>query len=174
MPSAYTGAKLDLSGRGWLEFESIQVTDSQLQTTTLTTYNQLFPQTGAVSNSLISQATDGPWMKQTIFTYYPPAQTFANGQYWVAYQILPQTVQSDFYTFAPPPAAPTNPPTLDATYQKIYQQYDAYGNPTLTIDMGDSTLYTSANYDNDPTQWRLGYLAEQKATRDSAGTEVLT
>lgn len=163
----YTGAKIDLTGRGWLGFESIQVTDPQYQTVTSTGYNQMFPQTGTVDRTLITRSSDGAWMHHTTIGYVTPSPDTG------VYQCLPQSVQTDFYTFALPPANPSDPPTPDDTHTLSYA-YDEYGNKTLTMDAGTSTVYTLESYANDPTQWRLGYRTERKMSADQAGTQTLS
>ena len=162
----YTGAKIDLTGRGWLGFESIRVTDPQYQTITLTDYNQPFPQTATVSSSLITRSADGAWMQQTTIGYTTPSPDTG------IYQCLPQSVQTNFYTFAPPPA-PGGQPAPDDIHTLRYT-YDDYGNKTLTVDAGASTVYTLESYDNDPLQWLLGFKSERKLAADQAGTQILS
>ena len=163
----YMGAKIDLSGRGWLGFATVQSSDLQNQTGTLTTYNQTFPQTGTVQASLTTRLTDGAWMHLVTMDYTTPSPS--NG----VYQCLPASVVSRFYTFAPAPGQGDSAAAPDDTHTLGYI-YDEFGNETLRTEVGTSTVYTHQSFANDPVNWLIGYKTEHKVTADRAGTDLLS
>ncbi|HEU4386999.1 MAG TPA: FG-GAP-like repeat-containing protein, partial [Blastocatellia bacterium] len=161
--SFYRGARIDLTGRGWLGFESITMHDNNLETTTVTDYNQFFPLTATVDSSRITRTRDKSSMKLTSIEYKsvdPGSGTK---------QVLISDVKTDFYT-------PSNDKP-DSTHLKLYD-YDEFGNVIQTTESsnepGSLPLFTFHSYLNDADRWRLGYKIETQTARDQQGASILT
>jgi RHS repeat-associated protein len=161
----YTGAKIDLTGRGWLGYESIASPDNNLQTITATEYNQDFPLTNTVSGSVIYRSSDKAMMKATVMSYTQPVENSDTQT------VLVTAMQTRLYNFAPAGSQP------DSTHLKTCR-YDDYGNATATADSssdeGSLPLYIFESYSNNTDQWRLGYKTEIKKSSDSAGDQIIS
>ncbi len=71
---SFEGARVDLQGRGWQGFSAMKVrntsvSDLSLQTDTLKTYYQDFPQTGLLKDQRISRVSDGLTLWETHYAY---------------------------------------------------------------------------------------------------------
>ena len=148
---SYHGAKLDLTGRGWLGFELLQQTDGDVGTTTVTEFHQTFPLTFAISNSTLSRTQDHALIERTIWTYEPRASVVG------VYELLTTRTDRYLYNFMPP----TSPP--DASFSKQLR-YDEFGNPVAELETatGMATIMLSfeRKYLNDPDRWLFGYPTE--------------
>lgn len=159
----YLGALLDLTGRGWLGFQSVVASDLSQGTTCTTTYNQLFPWSHTPASTVQARASDQATMSTQAWTYDPPPPTVPASP--VA--VLPGTRTTGLYTFG----------TLDLTQQAVFA-YDDYGNVKLTAetssDPNSPPLWTAKTFQNDPLLWRLGFCLTTVVTADAAGKEVLS
>ena len=151
---SYAGAKADLSGRGFLGFGQMSVTDLQTNIVQNTIFNQVFPYIGqaGVTTRTLGSAT----LNQAI-TYFEfsnasgaasigtPSVASAPYQVSVVSQYVTQNADLD--------GSPL--PTVSTTYQ-----YDTFGNATqVATSTSDGFSKTTANtYTNDTTNWFLGRL----------------
>ncbi|MDQ3898832.1 MAG: FG-GAP-like repeat-containing protein [Actinomycetota bacterium] len=164
----YSAALMDLTGRGWLGFATVEVDDASFATTTTTEYDQEFPTTHCVTGNTLARTSDGAAMHRTTYQYDPLSSPPNTGP--GVSLVLTQSTTVEYFTFADPAD-----PQADGIEVKAFT-YDAFGN-TATIGATGSALgapvYTSSTYANDPTAWHLGLLTERTITADAAGKEVL-
>ncbi|HYE14145.1 MAG TPA: FG-GAP-like repeat-containing protein, partial [Pyrinomonadaceae bacterium] len=167
----YAAALLDLTGRGWLGFNTMRMTDNDFQTTTVTHYNQQFPLTHSVESSTIGRSADGALMHRVTYEYQQAVNAPNTGP-GVAL-VLTQSVRTDCYNFAPPGDDPA-PDTTDLT---TYAYDDGFGNATQTSHTGTgwgAPLYVFETYLNDPSKWALGFKTGRALASDAAGEQVLS
>ncbi len=165
----YAAARMDTTGRGWLGFQTVTVIDVEMQKQTQTTYSQLFPETHSPQTVTVTRSTDTALMRKDTYTYQ--SQTNAPNTNANIHLVQPTQLQVDYYTFAD-----ASHPVPDCTEIKS-MEYDEFGNETLLGETGSAVgepLYTIHAYDNDATNWRLGFVTEQKQSADSAGNQVFT
>jgi hypothetical protein len=164
----YAAARMDLSGRGWLGFAAVTATDPQFQTTSLTEYYQDCPRTHSPQTMTISRSSNGALMRTLAFSYEVQSGALNTGPN--IQQVLTHSVQTDFYTFAPPSnAVPDNSESKTTGY-------DDFGNVSTIAEEGSALgkpLYTFLTYANDANAWRIGFFTEKKVTADRAGTQML-
>jgi hypothetical protein len=65
----YAGARVDLQGRGWLGFSTLQTTDRSRNTKSLTTYRQDFPFAALQSREERYRLSDGKLLEQISYDY---------------------------------------------------------------------------------------------------------
>jgi Salmonella virulence plasmid 65kDa B protein/Insecticide toxin TcdB middle/N-terminal region/FG-GAP-like repeat len=151
----YAGARMDLSGRGFLGFRQMAVNDLQTGITDVTTYRQDFPYLGLVAST--SRLFGAQVLGQSTNTYQ-----FSNasgsttiGPASAPYQVsLSQNVSSgaDLDGSALPTVTTAN-------------QYDAFGNATQVVVSTDGFSKTTTNtFTNDATNWYLGRLVGASVT----------
>jgi len=156
---AYAGAKLDLSGRGFLGFRQTSTTDLQTNIVQTTTYGQSFPYIGLMGTT--TKTLNTLTLNQTTNTYQfsnasgaatlsSPTLTSAPYRVSVA-QSVAQSADLDRSAI----------PTATTSYQ-----YDAYGNATqVVVSTPDGFSKSTANtYTNDTTNWFLGRLTAAAVT----------
>ncbi len=160
----YSGARVDLSGRGWLGFNSQTTINEESDTQSDNYFQQLFPYTNIPDSSIVSRVSDGAMMTRTEFTHSTTYPVDGNTS---VLDIELTNTRIEHYTFG----------EYDFTLGKDYE-YDDYGNATLAADLGDidlnHALYTHKTYDNDEDNWQLGYVTEKMETKDAAGDSVLS
>ena len=152
----YAGAKLDLTGRGFLGFRQMTVNDPQTGITDVTNYLQSFPYLGLVSSTTRSSGSQTLAQSTNAFQF-----TNANGTTTISpssapYQVsLSQNVSSgsDLDGSALPSVTTTN-------------QYDTLGNATqVAVSTSDGYGKTTNNtYTNDTANWFLGRLTASTVT----------
>jgi RHS repeat-associated protein len=160
---AYSGAKSDQRGRGFLGFHTRTVTDLQTNIVQTTTYNQSWPFLGLVASETKKLAS---------LTLNSTANTFAandltNGRRFV---YLTKTVQASNDLDG------TAMPTVTTCYgdwadPNCTAQYDSYGNllkVTVVTPDGASSV-TNNTYTNDTTNWFLGRLTQAGVTKHIPG-----
>jgi hypothetical protein len=156
---SYVGARADLSGRGFLGFRQLTVTDPQSGAVTTTTYRLDFPFTGLVWG--VGKSSGPHMLNSTTNTYACVNENAASGfcpatslgaHYFVSLQ---QSLEAswDLTGTALPAVTTTN-------------QYDPYGNATqVAVTTGDGYSKTTTNtYTNDTTNWFLGRLTGASVT----------
>jgi len=156
----YAGAKLHLTGGGFLGFRQVAANDSQTGITTTTTYSQTYPYQG-LPQTMEKRTASGVLLNSVQNTWQ---NTVINGTYHR--NDLIQTVEQNW---------DLNGAALPRT--KTNTTFDAYGNPTqITVATDDS--YTSAGpvspygnvktttntYTNDTSNWLLGRLTRATVT----------
>lgn len=159
---AYSGAKRDLKGRGFLGFSTITSTDVQTGIVTKTTYHTDFPFLGQVSSRV--STVNGVTLSSTVNTFADTSEgTGTEGAtYYFVY--LSQMVSSGTDLNG------TALPTTTVSYT-----YDSYGNVlTQAISVSDGSSSTTTNtYTNDTTNWILGQLATA-AVANTVGSSSVT
>ena len=164
----YSGAKVDLHGRGFLGFASISATDETSNVITTTYYKQDFPYIGFISK-VNRSLTDGTLVGRADYTYdsilnYPGVE-------------FPYISTSIENTFEINDGQNLNP-VITVTKQNEFG--DGFGNPTMTTVTttgGNETFITQKinNYNNDSNNWFLGRLICSKVTQSSTtGSAVRT
>src|SRR5262249_8366396 len=131
----FAGAKLDLTGRGWLGFESIQISDQSVGSTDVREFNQAFPLTFTTATHTARRSADSTLMQAVTFDY--DVLNPAPG----VYLPLPTSVVNQMYTSG----------SSDFTQTTSYV-YDDFGNPKqtqATTTDGGAALYTFEDYNND-------------------------
>jgi hypothetical protein len=144
----YAGAKLDLTGRGFLGFRQMVATDLQTNVVQTTSYRQDYPYIGLVASS--TKTLSGLTLNQTTTTY--AASNLGGTRNFVfASQAVAASADLDGTTL----------PTVTTSYQ-----YDAFGNATqVVVSTPDGYSKTTANtYTNDTTNWFLGRLTQATVT----------
>ena len=156
---AYAGAKLDLSGRGFLGFRQISTTDLQTNIVQTTTYGQTFPYIGLMGTTMktlntltLNQATSTYQFSNASGSATLSTPTLTSAPYRVS---VAQSVSSSSDLDG------SKIPTATTSYQ-----YDAYGNATqVAVSTPDGFSKTTANtYTNDTTNWFLGRLTAASVT----------
>jgi hypothetical protein len=153
---SYAGAKLDLSGRGFLGFRQMTVKDPQTGITDITNYLQSFPYLGLVSSTTRTAGTQTLGQSTNTFQFSNVSGTTTISPSSAPYQVsLSQNVSSgsDLDGSALPSVTTTN-------------QYDTLGNATqVAVSTSDSYSKTTNNtYTNDTTNWFLGRLTASTVT----------
>jgi RHS repeat-associated protein len=154
----YGGARLDLTGRGWLGFATTSATDESQGTISTGVNHQDFPLTRTPAETKLARSGDGALMQRVAWKYTQSKSA--------PYQVSPSDRRTELYTFG----------TLDVT-QTTTLVYDEFGNVRSTTEANSSAAsaarYTETVYANDSGKWRLGFPTEVKVTADAAQTELL-
>ena len=91
----YTGARLELKGRGFVGFATRTETDGRNGISTTWTYRQDFPFIGQVQQETVQQPNNGPTIKQTINNWTSLSLSgTANQQRWFPFALT--SVRSDY------------------------------------------------------------------------------
>jgi RHS repeat-associated protein len=156
----YAGAHTDVLGHGWLGFQTITTTDVAGGRSSTVNYGQTLPFFGTVASSQAHSASSA-LLAQTEFSYVdlaPPSM-----QSLGVHEPVRTSEQYSQFTNG----------SADFTLREEFQ-YDAYGNVTLTSDLGDAAtaeddVFTCVRYSNDPIKGQLGYILQNKADRTKQG-----
>jgi hypothetical protein len=153
---SYAGAKLDLSGRGFLGFRQMAVTDLQTGIVQTTTYRQDFPYIGLLGTTTKILGTLTLNQKTNSYQFRNAGGTTSIAPASAPYKVsVSQSVaQSSDLDGSAMPTATTS------------FQYDAYGNATSVVaSTPDGFSKTTTNtYNNDTTNWYLGRLTRATVT----------
>jgi len=166
----YAGAKLHLTGGGFLGFRQVATNDPQTGITTTTTYSQNYPYQG-LPQSVEKRSASGVLLNSAQNTWQ---NTAINGIYHR--NDLIQTVEQSWdLNGAAMPRTKTN------------TAFDAYGNPvqiTVATDDGytaagpvnpyGNVKTTTNTYFNDPVNWLLGRLVKASVTSTLANGTTAT
>lgn len=144
----YTEALADYSGRGWLGFREISLTDLQTDIVTTTQYAQHFPIVGMVTSE--SKSLNGQLLNQSTLTY--EELNLGGTRHFVG--LATSIIESWDLDGSAVPASTT-------TYA-----YDSFGNATtVTVSAADGSSRITANtYVNDIANWHLGRLSDASVT----------
>jgi RHS repeat-associated protein len=179
----YSGGAIDYTGFGWLGFQTRSETDLTTGRISTSVYSQKYPLIGSpisVTTSCIAVSGGDPKCPANT----PATLVVSNKQYtstqtatssspqktpvWLS---LPSTTRMDRYVYG----------TYDYSLGRSYT-YDAYGNATLTTDLGyvdrsgnntstSDDVFTCASYDNRTSgTWLLGLQTGEKTSATSACT----
>ncbi len=157
---SYAGAKLDLSGRGFLGFRQKTVTDLQTNIVQTANYRQDFPYIGLIGSGT-KAVSGGSTLNSSVYSYQflnaanaatVSVPSLSSAPYRVS---LSESVESSADLDG------TQLPTVTTAYQ-----YDPYNNPTqIGVSTPDGTSKTTSNtYTNDTTNWFLGRLTGATVT----------
>ncbi|HJQ27375.1 MAG TPA: RHS repeat-associated core domain-containing protein [Blastocatellia bacterium] len=186
---SYGGARLDLMGRGWEGFQTVNRLDRKCGRNTVQTYNQDFPYTGTLAST----------------------RTEANGSYATDPRVpkdqravLMSVVSSDYHSFSRAQGASGLTPSVvevlkvasrmesydygadhfDYALGETYD-YDEYGNQTAHVQLGyvdqqgkpldqAAVVYRYNRYRNDllADGWALGYPVYAKVTANAADADI--
>lgn len=144
----YSEALSDHSGRGWLGFREISITDLQTDIVKTTQYAQHFPIVGMATS--VNKSLNGQMLNLSTLTY--EELNLGDTRHFVA--LATSVTESWDLDGSAVPASTT-------TYS-----YDSYGNPTtVTVSGADGSSRITANtYVNDTTNWHLGRLMDASVT----------
>jgi hypothetical protein len=145
---SYVGAKSNVSGRGFLGFRQMAVTDLQTNIVQTITYRQEFPFTSLVTTETKKLGTTVLNSTANAYTATP----LGAGRYQVMLAQSQATSRDLDGTLMP---------TQTSAYQ-----YDGYNNPTqIVVSATDGFQKTTANtYTNDASNWLLGRLTGATVT----------
>ncbi|MCW3466403.1 RHS repeat-associated core domain-containing protein [Chitinophaga nivalis] len=158
----YADAVIDRSGRGWLGFGSVSISDHSMDTTDQLLLLQTFPCTQVIKKQSTRRTSDQTFMKTVDYTYQTPQQNNA-------YLILNDSTITKYYTFA----ANTDTPDTTVTVGK---QFDDHGNANRIDTDGNgmaARVTEIRNYINDETNWRIGLIHEHQYYADNGLQNLL-
>jgi len=159
--ASYRNARLDLRGRGWLGFESMQQTDADAGTSIITHYDQAFPGIGAPLGSELVSTRTGAMLRRTAISYRTTPSSKGSTSHWQ------QGVATSLLTNG----------QVDYTHERTVVTFDVYGNPLLSSDGAGAAgppVYTTRAFLNDDAKGVVGACIEEKVTADAGGTVVLS
>lgn len=160
----YRGAKMDLSGYGWLGFASRIQIDSSAQQQNVTTYAQPFPLTGSIDSSVVFSLQNAR-LKRYRINYVTVPQTYPTKA--TVYAVNHSQTRTDHFDYG----------IFRYTTGRNYS-YDNFGNVKLLSELGDTAAtnrytYTLRTYDNDTTHWQLGYPTLVHLSSSTTGADTL-
>ncbi len=163
----YAGAKTDLSGRGFMGFSQVTVSDPQLATAQTTNYRMDFPFTGEVASQTKVWSPPGgaPVTLSSVTNTYQTDPACAGA----AQTAPPYTVEH--CTSAAQSSDTDGSPFPSVTTANTY---DAYGNVLTSVaSVSDGSSKTTTNtYLNDTTNWFLGRLLTSAVQSVVAGSTL--
>ncbi len=157
---SYAGAKLDLSGRGFLGFRQKTVTDLQTNIVQTANYRQDFPYIGLIGSG-VKAVSGGPTLNSSAYSYQLLNAANAATVSAPSVNSAPYRVSQSQSVELSADLDGTQLPTVTTTYQ-----YDPYNNPTqIAVSTPDGASKTTSNtYTNDTTNWFLGRLTGATVT----------
>jgi RHS repeat-associated protein len=122
----YSGARLDLLGRGWEGFQSVSKLTVNSGSNTITNYNQDYPYTGTVASARLEAAGTTPVLVQQGFSTYQAftRATGATGLHPAVVEVLMTTSRIERY----------NNNQFDYALGQTFE-YDNYGNQTKNVNL---------------------------------------
>lgn len=179
---SYSGAKVNLQGRGFLGFRTVTATDPQSGIVTATNYMLAFPYTGQLQSqtkTVVNGAGTTVTLSQQINTFdklYIAANQLAGSAPNDATCPTAVCVQYPYVTWSQSYSTDLNGTALPYTFT-FNSNVDWYGNiGTITVNTSDSySKTTTSTYANDATHWILGRLTQsQVASTIPSGTSYTT
>ena len=154
---SYSGARVDLNGRGFTGFQSIARHDNALQITTTTDYEQTWPYIGGVAR--VETSHSGSLLSRTTNTY--GAAGFGGSHHFT---YLANRLEETWELNGT--ALPTR--TLSNQYDCAISTTNCYGNlDQSTVSTSDGYSATTVNtYWNDSANWFVGKLTRSEETSD--------
>jgi RHS repeat-associated protein len=164
----YAGGKTDLSGRGFMGFAQVTVTDPQLHVAQTTNYRMDFPFTGEVVSrtKVWTPASGAPVTLSSVANTYQTDPTCQGG----AQTAPPYTVELCSSVAQSSDTTGSAFPSVTTAYT-----YDTFGNAltaSALVSDGSSKLTTNT-YLNDTTNWFLGRLLTS-SVQSTVGSSSLT
>ena len=153
---SYAGAKLDLTGRGFLGYRQMTVKDLQTGVTNTTNYRQDFPYLGLVASTTQTAGTQTLGQSTNIFQF-----SNVNGSTTISPSSAPYRVSLSQNVSSGSDLDGSVLPSVTTS-----NQYDALGNATqIVVSTSDGFSKTTNNtYSNDTTNWYLGRLTQSSVT----------
>ncbi|WP_437275192.1 RHS repeat-associated core domain-containing protein [Sorangium sp. So ce375] len=184
----YEGALVDLTGRGWLGFKSVEEVDLSSGKRKVTIYNQEFPKTGTIAEiryEADGRTSDDPRVPDderallaasfTEYTVYERASGATDPRQRVV-EVLKTSFRADHYDYG----ADHYDYSLGETYD-----YDAYGNLSKSSYLGyvdrdgkdqgaEDDVYRYFLYENAVRDdgWRLGYVRYAKVSSNVVDEDI--
>lgn len=159
----YEGAKIDLTGYGWLGFRSMSKIDSLSGRIINQQFHQLYPLTGTTHTASLLNLSD-ELMADELTTYASRDTLLSNNA--KVYVVQETETTHNFYD---------NGQFAYALETKYF--YDQFNNvkQTQKSDLSDPSniLYINNKYLNEPKKWQYGYLVESVYSSDSLGQNKL-
>ncbi len=154
----YSGARAHLTGRGFLGFESVEMTDTRSGVSSDTRYRQDFPFVGQTLASRTSLAS-GRLVSRVENVWESRPLGGSPARYFV---FNPRSVSQTYEITGD--ASPVTTTTTSTVF-------DGFGNPTsITVDSGDGFRKTTlSEYRNDDSRWILGRLTKATVTAEAPG-----
>jgi len=150
----YTGAKLDLTGRGFRGFMQTQITDNQTGIKHTTYFERDYRYISSKVKRVTQELPDGTIISETI-------NTNELIQYWdkIHFSYIKQSITKSYET---------NGELIGTTITT--QEFDDYGNIiSKVVDYGNGTIDSiKCNYADDIPNWRLGRLIRSEQIRTTA------
>ncbi|HEX3810303.1 MAG TPA: FG-GAP-like repeat-containing protein [Rhizomicrobium sp.] len=167
---AYAGAKNDLSGRGFLGFASVTMTDPQTGIATTTNYRQDFPYIGLVDSQT---SVHGAVTLSSLANVYAAKPTCATG--------LPAAAPYPLFLCS----ATVHRHDLDGsvmpTTETDSSDFTAYGDPKTVVQTvsgaGGGTETRTSTYEfsqNDPDNWIIGHVNHAKVIAQYGTSDPVT
>jgi RHS repeat-associated protein len=161
----YRAARLDVTGRGWLGFESSTMTDVEFDAATLSEFHRNFPLERSPSRVTTFRASDGKLIQRIRYTQ-EAAPTSPK-----TWHVREKVVDAEMFSFAASGARP------DAMRRRT-SEYDSWGNLVRMSDSGGGegakTSYSVETFSPpDLTRWVLGRSTEGIVSADAKGETVL-
>ena len=152
----YEGARIDVSGYGWLGYASTFVADLEAGVTTETAHNQSFPLSGLKKRMLVSDSTTADLIEVTEFDH--ELEDSNEGVFRVRKMVETMAKYTDG--------------EFDYRMEKRFG-YDAYDSAVLIQDLGDISesgdeLYACMDYFDSEDPWAVGIPTSRRLTADAA------
>ncbi|AXY73672.1 hypothetical protein D3H65_06640 [Paraflavitalea soli] len=187
----YQHASINLMGRGWQGFQTVQQTNTGTGLSIIKNFLQTFPYTGSLA-SLSKSQNGNELLKLTVSTYQStPFQRHGADPANVAYEVLTTGMLEYYYN--------SGAANFDSLTAKSFA-YDEYGNqiektwwgyvqyidpsginctapfPTVSPITPAEIVYKYSEYQNDVLSpgWALGYLLYQKESSNATDTDITT
>lgn len=155
----YEGAKIDLTGYGWLGFRSMSKIDSLSGRIINQQFHQLYPLTGSTHTASLLNLSD-ELLADELTTYVSRDTLLSNNA--KVYVVQETETTQNFYD---------NGQFAYALETKYF--YDQFNNvkQTQKRDLSDPSniLFINNKYLNEPKKWQYGYLVESVYSSDSLG-----
>ncbi|MEO5645033.1 MAG: FG-GAP-like repeat-containing protein [Bacteroidia bacterium] len=160
----YSGAKYDMNGYGFLGFAKTKITGFDEGAVLQTFYLQNFPFTGMTDSTALT-GISGELYKTSSYVWDSVAVKSATSV--PAYTVL-QQVKNTFSIYQ----------DKVSNQQQQLCWYDAFGNTRLTATTGDvahpATIWIRTSYENDTSDWQLGFEITSSQSSDSSGSNPLS
>ena len=155
----YTGAEMNLAGRGFRGFRQVEIVDQETGTRTLNDYNQDHRFVGTRITRTQQFLPNGVQISDVINT--PTIKDVGPGLYWS----YVQTSTAKRYEISGPLVSTTI----------TTNDFDTFGNVLrVTVDYGNGYVDTNTNqYYNDTSRWLLGRLVQAEVEKTAPGQPTL-
>lgn len=159
----YKHARIDLQGRGWLGFAETSITDlsdPDLQTTSVSYYHQTFPLTGMLYKQELIQGSDKTLLNRSVNKY---DKVISPNKIYTAYKV---SESNEHYTNGHYGYTVSKKYVYDPEYKNIIRIDDLADTSDANADTGDD-VYICFQYNIDPeaSWWKQFFPTAKKITR---------